>query len=270
MGNYVSKIWGNTADTVNSVNTANTTNTNNTNNTNTNTNDTNDSVNKEVLLPEKRIYGWKRDYMSSCDIYHHFDYYSFMTSPIIDLRSSFPPVYDQKPINGTANAIASIHEFEMLRVSHSFAEMKKNESSTRPFVYYSENKPGVAIRDGIEAISKMGIHDIEMRHERIAQDIDYLRQCLCEGMPFVFGFSVYDSFESDSITKTGIMTMPKDTEKLLGGHAVVAVGFNDLKEHFIVRNSWGDKWGDGGYFYMPYNFITNPDMCADFWTITRV
>ena len=61
-----------------------------------------------------------------------------------------------------------------------------------------------------------------------------------------------------------------NTESILGGHAVVAVGYDDSKECFIVRNSWGTNWGDAGYFYMPYAYLTNPELASDAWEITNV
>ena len=61
--------------------------------------------------------------------------------------------------------------------------------------------------------------------------------------------------------------MPNKNDKLLGGHAVMAVGYNDAKKVIIVRNSWGVEWVDKGYFYMPYAFITNSNMCSDLWAI---
>lgn len=214
-----------------------------------------------ALITPITVYGWKRDNIDSIDVYHHFDYYTFMTTPIVDMRSAFPPVHNQLPINGTASAVASLYEFA------------SGKCTSQTFVYYKEKDPGVSIRDAIQMFNKSAIqldmkHGTELRCERLAQDIDYLRQCLCEGIPFVFGFSVYESFKSDLVAESGIMTMPKEGDKLLGWHAVVAVGFNDVMEHFIIRNSWGDKWGDGGYFYMPYNFMTNPALCSDFWLLT--
>jgi len=69
---------------------------------------------------------------------------------------------------------------------------------------------------------------------------------------FVFGITVYESFESAAVSKTGKMPMPKPSEKVLGGHAVLAVGYDDAAQRFIVRNSWGKGWGVQGYFTMPY------------------
>ena len=64
--------------------------------------------------------------------------------------------------------------------------------------------------------------------------------------------------------------MPTINDKILGGHAVVACGYDDGRQAFLIRNSWGSDWGIKGYFYMPYNFIVNPRYCGDFWTVQKV
>ena len=61
--------------------------------------------------------------------------------------------------------------------------------------------------------------------------------------------------------------MPAFGERVVGGHAVCAVGYDDAKQWFIVRNSWGASWGDHGYFYMPYDYLTNASLSSSFWTI---
>ena len=66
------------------------------------------------------------------------------------------------------------------------------------------------------------------------------------------------------------MVMPQANDQQLGGHAVTAVGYDDFKECFIVRNSWGEGWGDKGYFYMPYQYISHPMLAQDFWAINWV
>jgi C1A family cysteine protease len=109
-----------------------------------------------------------------------------------------------------------------------------------------------------------------IEYKRVVQSLEQLKQCLIEGFPFIFGFNVYSSFETQEVAETGIMPIPKEGEELLGGHAVCAVGFDDNKQVFIVRNSWGDNWGDKGYFYMPYSFITNTSQCSDFWTVRKI
>jgi C1A family cysteine protease len=64
--------------------------------------------------------------------------------------------------------------------------------------------------------------------------------------------------------------MPEQSEKVLGGHAVTLVGYDDTKGTFKVRNSWSAKWGDKGYCYFPYDYITDSNLCSDFWTVQKI
>jgi C1A family cysteine protease len=97
-----------------------------------------------------------------------------------------------------------------------------------------------------------------------------MKACLAEGFPFVYGFTVYESFESAETAQTGWVSMPKSGEKVLGGHAVLSVGYDDDDRVFICRNSWGPRWGDQGYFYMPYAYLLDDNLSDDFWTIRLV
>ena len=152
------------------------------------------------------------------------------------------------------------------------------------------------IRDGIKSIAKKGVcpetmwpYDIQkfkikpndecyinalnhkcIQYKKLNQSLNQLKNALLYGKPFVFGFSVFESFESKETAETGSMCMPGKDDKLLGGHAVMCVGFSDSKKKFIIRNSWGVNWGDDGYFYMPYEFMTNKDLCSDFWIIEKI
>jgi C1A family cysteine protease len=108
-------------------------------------------------------------------------------------------------------------------------------------------------------------------YQRVPRVLNQLKGCLASGLPFVFGFSVYDSFESQEVARTGVVPMPDTaTEQLLGGHAVLAVGYDDADQRFVVRNSWGEGWGDGGYFTMPYAYLTERSLASDFWAIVQV
>ena len=104
----------------------------------------------------------------------------------------------------------------------------------------------------------------------VTQQIDQIRACLAQGFPIVFGFSVPESFESAAVAQTGQLNLPAPGEKIIGGHAVLAVGYDDLARRITVRNSWGPDWGLAGYFTMPYDFLTNPSLASDFWTIRQV
>jgi C1A family cysteine protease len=106
-----------------------------------------------------------------------------------------------------------------------------------------------------------------LQYTRVPRAIQQIKGCLAEGYPFVFGFTVYESFYN--IGNDGIMPIPAQSERPVGGHAVTAVGYDDTKQMVIIRNSWGKTWGDKGHFYMPYAFISGSN-CNDFWTIRLV
>lgn len=218
----------------------------------------------------------------------------------VDLRKLCPPVYDQGELGScTANAIGAAFEFELIRQNPVMDFIP-----SRLFIYYNERvientvqtDSGAQIRDGMKTVKKQGVCPEDdwpydtgkftvkpprtcyidaMKHQvvsytRVTRKLEQMKGCLADGYPFVFGFSVYDSFESPAVAKTGKVNMPKANEKLLGGHAVMAVGYNDRLKRFIVRNSWGTGWGIKGYFTMPYDYLTNENLSDDFWTIRFV
>jgi C1A family cysteine protease len=217
---------------------------------------------------------------------------------LIDLRPSCPPVYDQGERGScTANALNAAYQFEEMK------QGKENFIPSRLFVYYNERAmegtiyedAGAIIRDGIKTLVKDGVcpetmweyipsrfsikppqecYDAALNNQVLSyysvnKTIRDVKQCLAEGYPVVFGFTVFDSFMSQKVARTGIAEMPKRNEQPQGGHAIMAVGYDDSKEALIIRNSWGTNWGLNGYFYMPYGYITN-NLATDFWTIRLV
>ncbi|NQZ88856.1 MAG: C1 family peptidase [Colwellia sp.] len=104
-----------------------------------------------------------------------------------------------------------------------------------------------------------------------------LKLSLSKDFPVIFGMMVPRSFYSTPAS--GVFTMPKPDEIRLGGHALLAVGYDDEKQHFIVRNSWGEEFGDKGYCYIPYEFFTgkyqtsqtedSQDNAFSFWCLTH-
>jgi C1A family cysteine protease len=218
----------------------------------------------------------------------------------VDLRDKCPPIYDQGQLGScTANAIGGALQFDQVK------QKEKDFVPSRLFIYYNErviegtvhSDSGAQIRDGVKAVAKQGgpkedptwPYDIQkfdkkppdkaynegkrhqaIRYLRLTQALSQLKGCLAEGFPFVFGFAVYESFESQEVAKTGKVPMPRAKEAFLGGHAVLAIGYDEGEQRFIVRNSWGAGWGMEGYFTMPYPYLLQGSLSRDFWTIRRV
>jgi C1A family cysteine protease len=219
----------------------------------------------------------------------------------VDLRSQCPSVVDQGNLGScTANAIASAYEFEHLK------QNLGDFVPSRLFIYYNErviehtvkSDSGAMLRDGIKSIGKgdkgkgvcseslwpyninrfaskpcnkcftEALKDQAIEYMAVQQTPAQLKGCLADGYPIVFGFTVYSSFMN--IGYDGIMPMPKPDESIEGGHAVMCVGYDDSKQVYIIRNSWGTGFGDKGYFYMPENYMHDPDLCDDFWVIKLV
>lgn len=245
------------------------------------------------MIPRKiNRYGWRPSLPDARDIKYR------VATPIalpamIDLREKCPPVYNQGQTGScTANAWAAAYEF-----------LRPSWMPSRLFIYFCErayesntaNDGGAMLRDGAKALANFGtcsentwafdetmvtsqpnnasyieaLQNKIKEYQSLTNDVDTLKQCIGEGLPFVFGFTVYSSFESDAVAKTGIMPMPLNSERVLGGHGIMAAGFDDSRNAFIIRNSWGADWGDGGYFYMPYDYISS-QLASDFWCIKSI
>jgi len=216
----------------------------------------------------------------------------------LDLTSACPPVCDQGALGScTANAIGALYEFVQRKETKAFF------MPSRLFIYYNEREiegtvavdAGARLRDGMKSVNKTGVcpetdwpyiisrftkkpssdcyeealdHRV-IAYKRVTQNLEQMKTCLAEGYPFVFGFTVYESFQSIAVAKTGLVPMPLPSEKTIGGHAVTCVGYDDEKQAFLIRNSWGPNWGLEGYCWMPYAYVTNAYMSADFWTIRQ-
>jgi C1A family cysteine protease len=102
---------------------------------------------------------------------------------------------------------------------------------------------------------------------------------LAGGLPSMFGFTVYSSIAQAETT--GKIPYPTPGEKILGGHAVTAVGYDDTmnikntnppvietKGAFLIRNSWGTEWGDSGYGWLPYDYVLN-GLAIDWWSLLK-
>ena len=213
----------------------------------------------------------------------------------VDLRPQCSPVEDQGQL-GSCTANALVGNLELL-------EKKGGRAVTdlsRLFVYYNERvlegtineDAGAFLRDGIKVLVKQGVcteknwpyniarfankppaacyqqaldHQVTSYHRILT--VPQMKMCLAEGYPFVFGFTVYESFESANVARTGQVDLPKPSEQAVGGHAVMAAGYDDATRRFLIRNSWAADWGLHGYFTMPYDYLADRNLSDDFWTI---
>ena len=215
----------------------------------------------------------------------------------VDLRPQCPPVYDQGELGScTANAIAGAVQYDEIR-----SGIAPTWIPSRLFIYYNERvlegtvatDSGAQIRDGIKVIAQQGVcpetdwpydvrrfadqpppqayadadRDRVASYQRVLQSLAQLKTCLAAGFPFVFGFTVFTSFETPEVVSTGVVPLPQPSESPVGGHAVVCVGYDDRRQVLYIRNSWGPGWGDAGYGFMPYAYALDPGLAADFWTI---
>lgn len=243
----------------------------------------------------KHRYGWKPDLKDHRDKLYRLIRPSIGVPNKVDLRPQMPPVVDQGQLGScTANALAGAVEFMELKDKAIPAYIPLS----RLFLYYNEraiegdiNQDGGAqIRDGVKSLNQQGIctealwpyniskfadtpDDVSVNDALTRKIVSYHRlttfqdmlTCLAEGFPFALGISVYDSFESAEVAKTGIVPMPGSGESVLGGHAVLAVGFDQAEEVFIIRNSWGSDWGMAGYCTIPFSYVEK--IGSDFWTL---
>jgi len=179
---------------------------------------------------------------------------------------------------------------------------RKFVNVSRLFGYYATRKiqgtieedSGASIRDTIKAGVKYGVadeldwpydigrfaeeppaalwefasrHKVTSYHAIADGDIATMKSILSMGSLIGFGFDVYDYFMSSAMAREGFLRPPSPGETFQGGHAVTLVGYDDEKQAFLVRNSWGTRWGLNGYFWMSYDYVANTALCSDFWVV---
>lgn len=253
-------------------------------------------VEEKVLIPEED--NPIREYTTKVE--------SKIISPLpsVDLRSMDSPIFDQGSLGScTGNALAGALQFLEKKDKIPYTEL------SRLFIYFDERvventvniDSGASLRNGIKTLAKLGVcsetcwpYDIQnfavqpghkcyieaSKHRILSyyrlNILEDMTHCLDNGYPFDFGFSVYSSFENEEVANTGIVNMPTVDEQLLGGHAVMAIGYDMNKKIFpesigsvLCRNSWGVSWGIGGYFWLPFEYLTNRNLSDDLWTIRR-
>jgi C1A family cysteine protease len=249
-----------------------------------------------TLLPHVPTPGWIPDLLDQRGTLFVVPEVILQQLPLsVDLSFHCPPIYDQSQIEiDTLNAIAAIIQFHMMR------EGMQDFIPSRLFIYYNarameevETDSGIQIRNGLKSISKYGVcpedmwpYDIAriqerppdacykealkyraILYQRISRTLNEMKGCLACGLPFIFGFLFDESFESAEVVQIGHVSLPESGVQVLGGHVMLAVGYDDRQECFLVRNSRGTNWGMQGYFTMPYAYLMDPKLANDFWTI---
>ena len=220
--------------------------------------------------------------------------------PKVDLRPFMSKVEDQGQTSScVANAVAGAYEYWIKKITG------KDEDVSRLFVYYNARwRNGDANKDegSVIQLAMKGLGDFgvcpeptwpfekkiltvkpnrdsykqaaDFRVKKMSQvplELDAWKRCLAQGLPIVFGCVLFDSFDQCN-QRHGVVPMPSPDDlgrAEHGGHSMCAVGYSDVDKVFIIRNSWGDQWGDKGYCYMPYNYLMNPKFNdGDCWVFT--
>ena len=220
----------------------------------------------------------------------------------IDLREFCSPIEDQSNLGScTAQAVLGLVEYLERKTKG------ENLDASRRFLYkitrnlYNlKGDTGAFIRGTIRALRIFGAcpekywsYDVSrfdeepssfcyafaqayraIKYFRLANTdpkklLEELKLYLSKGLPLAFGFTVYSSIYDEKVEKTGDIPFPRPGDRVVGGHAIMAVGYNDKKKALIIRNSWGPSWGDKGYGTLPYDYILK-DLADDFWVITSL
>jgi C1A family cysteine protease len=253
-------------------------------------------------MAKERKLGWLPDVPDARDVRFRAVFRAARKLPAkADLRAGCSPVEDQGELGScTAQALAGVLEYLQLRALAPEERGLRYRDLSRLFIYYNEREAmgtvhedsGAMLRTGIKTLAKIGVcreeawpydagrfarkpfdrcyedaraHTITA-YQRI-ESLAEMKSCLAQGLPFVFGFSVYEHVMSRSVERSGVVRMPEPGERLQGGHAVVAVGYDDARETLLFRNSWGKGWGRSGYGELPYGYLTRRDLSDDFWCV---
>jgi len=226
----------------------------------------------------------------------------------VDLRRWCSPVEDQGDIGScTAQAgVALVEYFNRRTVGQDYNGSRLFlYKATRRLLGWEDRDSGTYLRSTMKAMCLFGVppekywpYDVSRwneeppaflyalgqnfqavkyyRHDLPGDSTDdvlrKIKRHLCGGLPSMFGFTVYSSIYSPSVEQTGEIPFPGSGDRQEGGHAIVAVGYDDnkvirgTKGALLIRNSWGTSWGDKGYGWMPYAYVEE-GLAVDFWSL---
>jgi hypothetical protein len=209
-----------------------------------------------------RQYIWNPDQPDRRDFFRIFKINSRLEQETkVDLRPLCPPIYDQEG----RKDIPIFPVFSAFQFDQGLRPEKVERSILDQALCFEWSQSG-EIRETIKMFVSMMPLDHEFLYHRIEPTLDQIRATLTEGYPIIFGLKIYPSFEDSA---GGEIPLPEKYEKALGGHVLLAVGFNDTDRTILFSNSWGRYWGDEGYGYLPYDYILNPELVSDLWILSR-
>jgi C1A family cysteine protease len=240
-------------------------------------------------------YGWRPDTPDQRD--HEYRPKLIRLPRKVDLEKYCPPVMDQGSLGSCTAHGASV----AIRYERNTAGLE-DIAFSRLQLYYDtrwlENTinedAGAEIRDVIKTLSKKGVgHETlwpyvvskyrtkpgaavykdayrfrALKYSRVQVNASAIKQALVNSDIVIIGISVYESFESAKVEKTGMVPMPKKDEQMVGGHCMAVIGYGQHKGYFKVRNSWGKSWGDKGNCYIPEAYLSSSNLGSDYWVIS--
>ena len=259
--------------------------------------------NNQFTLIKSKL-GWKRDLPDfrdfSLDVDTVFTPTTLLPNNKVLSEKNFSPIEDQLDLGScTANAAAGIVEYMEKKAFNKYTDI------SRLFLYKVTRKlmgevgdTGAYLRDTMKALRLFGAlseeywnYDVET-FDREPTAFEYaiasnykslsyykvdpygkssdavlleIKKLINKGIPMMFGFTCFSSLYN---AKSGIIPFPEPSERVIGGHAVTLVGYDDTSKTFKIRNSWGPNWGVNGYGHLPYKYLST-GLMTDIWAILK-